>query len=264
MKLTHVIYKLTFPNSKVYIGQTCNMVKRMSNYKQESVNRNSAVCNAVCKYGWANVTIEIIKRCTPNRADFWERKFIKQFKSTDIKFGYNLESGGHENKILSLEARKKMSDNHHRRGVFGKDNPDSIAVYQIDIATGNIIKEWSSLADIQRELGISTTNISKACSGRVKTARKYIWVYKNSYSKDKVSQLLLNVSSPHGNSRTVLQLSREGEVVREWSSVTEAGSTLRVTVQNIAHVCSNKPDSKGYVRRTAGGFKWKYKNSKNG
>jgi len=262
MKLTHVIYKLTFPNGKVYIGQTCNMVKRMSNYKQESVNRNSAVCNAVCKYGWASVIIEIIKRCTSIRADFWERKFIKKFKSIDRKFGYNLESGGHENKILSLEVRKKMSENHHRRGVFGKYNPDSIAVYQIDTITGNIVKEWGSLADIQRELGISTTNISKACLGDIRTAKKYIWMYKNSYSKDKVSQIMLDICLPHKNSKIVLQLGREGNVIKEWSSVTVAGNTLKIAVQNIAHVCSGKGDSRGYVRKTAGGFKWKYKSNK--
>lgn len=50
-------------------------------------------------------------------------------------------------------------------------------VLQYDM-NGNIIKEWPSSREIERELGISHKNISFCCSGKYKQAGGYIWRYK--------------------------------------------------------------------------------------
>lgn len=65
---------------------------------------------------------------------------------------------------LSYAERKEK----HDRAV-------SKTICQFDL-NGNFIREWSSIAEAQRELNIG--NISYACSGRYKKAGGYIWKYK--------------------------------------------------------------------------------------
>jgi hypothetical protein len=53
-------------------------------------------------------------------------------------------------------------------------------------------------------------------------------------------------------SRSVIQLSLDNEILGDFYSMTIAGKTLSVSLGNINSCCNNK-------RKTAGGFKWKYK-----
>ena len=49
-------------------------------------------------------------------------------------------------------------------------------VYQYSL-DGELIKEWPSTNEIQRQLGYNQGNISKCCLGKCKTAYRYIWKY---------------------------------------------------------------------------------------
>lgn len=48
--------------------------------------------------------------------------------------------------------------------------------YQFDLQ-GNLIKTWSSLTEVNRELGFSQGYISQCCNGKAKTAYNYKWSY---------------------------------------------------------------------------------------
>ena len=50
----------------------------------------------------------------------------------------------------------------------------SIPVYQFDL-NGNLIKEWKSMKEAGKSLGIDEANISAACSGKLKTYKGFIW-----------------------------------------------------------------------------------------
>lgn len=54
----------------------------------------------------------------------------------------------------------------------------SKAVLQIDIKTNEIIKEFPSVSEVQRQLGISITHISECCKGKRKTCGGFKWRYK--------------------------------------------------------------------------------------
>ena len=56
----------------------------------------------------------------------------------------------------------------------------SKSVYQIDKTTGEVINEYPSIQEAERQTGISSQNISKCCKGIVgfKSAGGYIWKYK--------------------------------------------------------------------------------------
>lgn len=56
-------------------------------------------------------------------------------------------------------------------------------VLQIDLG-GKIIKEYSSLSDVEKNTGFLVSNISACCSGVSKTSNGFIWVYKEEYEEN--------------------------------------------------------------------------------
>ena len=50
------------------------------------------------------------------------------------------------------------------------------AVLQFD-KNGNFIKKWTTIKDVEIELGIPNSNIVKCCKGKRKTAGGFIWKY---------------------------------------------------------------------------------------
>ena len=55
--------------------------------------------------------------------------------------------------------------------------------YSLD---GNFIKKWDALSDIEKDLSIPTTNISKCCKGQILTINQFIFLYEG---EDIVSRL---------------------------------------------------------------------------
>lgn len=62
-------------------------------------------------------------------------------------------------------------------GKFGKNSNRAIPILQFDL-NNNLIKQWDSQIEIQRELGYKQSVISNCCNGRGKTAYGYIWKHK--------------------------------------------------------------------------------------
>lgn len=71
-------------------------------------------------------------------------------------------------KKLSEEHKKKLSESQKNRKI----------VIQIDKNTNEIIAEFSATMEVKRQLGYSQSNISKCCSGKIKSAYGFIWKYK--------------------------------------------------------------------------------------
>lgn len=64
--------------------------------------------NAINKYGKDSFIVELITQCTVEKSDSIEVFYIL-FYNTLIPNGYNIESGGNKQKILSEETKRKMS-----------------------------------------------------------------------------------------------------------------------------------------------------------
>lgn len=77
----------------------------------------------------------------------------------------------HIGKKLSEEHKKKLSE----ALINGKK---SKPVLQIDKITNEVIAEFPSTNEVQRQLGISISNISKCCNGKQNTAYGFKWQYK--------------------------------------------------------------------------------------
>ena len=88
----------------------------------------------------------------------------------------------HKGKQLSEETKRKISEAHKGKkspmyGKFGSENHNSKRVAQYDKQTHEPIKIWDSMHDVERELGIDPSSISRCCKGKQKSAGGYIWRY---------------------------------------------------------------------------------------
>jgi len=104
-----VIYLLTSPSGKQYVGQTWEFEKRMSDYRRGDCKDQPALYSAIRKYGWENFTCVIIAQGiqTQDALDATEDAFI-MLLNTLSPHGYNLRRGGGGGK-MSEESRAKMS-----------------------------------------------------------------------------------------------------------------------------------------------------------
>lgn len=88
----HLIYRLTSPDGKIYIGQTTNEKRR---FFPKGYTHNSGLTNAIKEYGLNNFKKEILEECfTAEEANEREKYYIKLYQSTDSSKGYNISIGG--------------------------------------------------------------------------------------------------------------------------------------------------------------------------
>lgn len=83
-----------------------------------------------------------------------------------------------DNRLCNLEwCTCKYNNNHgtrNKRVSENKRNTNCKRVLQLDL-NGNLIREWDSLHEINRQLGFDTAHISKVCKGLKKTGYGFMW-----------------------------------------------------------------------------------------
>jgi group I intron endonuclease len=108
-------------DSKLYIGQTKNPIRRFREHSKHSHNHH--LRHAIEKYGIENFRFIILCQTkNKNNIDYLEEHFINMLNTTDRKFGYNFRAGGHHTP-LHPESKKLLSD--ARKGaMLGSANPN--------------------------------------------------------------------------------------------------------------------------------------------
>lgn len=201
------IYKHTFPNNKVYIGITC---KINPNHRWESgkgYQQNTRMFNAIQKYGWENITHEILySRLTKEEAEQKEIELIAYYNSTNRNCGYNIELGGKHRGHITQEEKdriskklrghmpwnknKKLSDKHREnlsKSHIGKTREKSSnkkAVVQYD-KHGNFINRYICIVDASEKTLINKSGIANCARGKAKTAGGFIWKFEKDVIQNK-------------------------------------------------------------------------------
>lgn len=110
-------------NSKKYIGQSKDIYGRWGNHKwclNNNKHSNSYLQNAWNKYGEQQFKFYLLEACSQDNIDLKEKYYISKHNTLIDDNGYNLDSGGNQNKFHSDVTIKKMSDSAKGR-TFSKE-----------------------------------------------------------------------------------------------------------------------------------------------
>lgn len=76
-----VIYKITSPTGRIYIGKTVDFVNRMTSYRNLNNHQQPLIHSSIAKYGWENHQVEVLEESTPEELINLEITYIKQYNS---------------------------------------------------------------------------------------------------------------------------------------------------------------------------------------
>ena len=108
-----IIYKITSPSGKVYVGQTIQEFKHRIRSHQRKDSGCTAISRAIQKYG-DEMKYEIIENNIPHeQLDEREVFWIKKLNSISPG-GYNLNTGGGQFYQITQEAKDRLRDTQHR------------------------------------------------------------------------------------------------------------------------------------------------------
>jgi group I intron endonuclease len=191
---------------KNYVGSTKNPNRRWRDYRSLRCKTQVKLYNSFKKYGIENHTFEIV----------WSGELNEMLKyETLIGWGFDvLEETGlnimlpkygdiyspmNEERIEACRLRmvgnticlgnKHSEETKHKIGKSNLGKPrskelrDRLSKYcvkpvlQYDLE-GNFVKEWFSISQACKALGLFTTNVSKSCKSQNKTVGGFYWKYK--------------------------------------------------------------------------------------
>lgn len=138
------IYKITFPNNKIYIGLSNDIKRRMNEHN--TFSKAKTPCDlAIKKYGKI-ATIDILETYKTIDRKFLEEResyWIKYYHSNDKKIGYNLTEGGdgsgrpnEENPVAVftnnqvLDIRKRRFNGERKKDVYKDYSTFSFSTFE--------------------------------------------------------------------------------------------------------------------------------------
>ncbi len=118
MSSMQIYYIRNKQNNKGYVGQTIKTAKRRWQFHCSNAKHNKNQCllleRAIRKYGLESFEIEILEKCTSIKTlNEAEVKWIQE-KNTLTPHGYNIESGGRNNKWTDDQKAKMRKIQNNR------------------------------------------------------------------------------------------------------------------------------------------------------
>lgn len=236
-------------NNKVYIGIAKGNPRHRcgKNGKKYESDSKPVFYNAIQKYGWNNFEHIIwCENLSQEDARQWEIRLIALFKTNccryrNPEFGYNMTDGGEGTSGYkhTEEARDKMSKSHQGK-MFSEETKQRISE-----GHKNPSKET------RRKMSEAKKGKSHSEEHNKKISDSHKGIKWNNERKQKISG---ENSHNYGKGRHVIQLSIQGEYIAEYVSSQEAGRITGIVISHILCCCNHKPHYK-----TAGGFKWMYR-----
>jgi group I intron endonuclease len=130
-----LIYKITNPNGKVYIGSTINLKDRIYRYKTNRVKQQIKISRSIEKYGWDKHLLEVIFTCDISERYFYENKFGIEYDVLGKKgLNCNIPKSDDSYICVSEETRKKIGLAHKGKTISEEQKK------QISINSSNWLK----------------------------------------------------------------------------------------------------------------------------
>lgn len=160
-------------NNKKYIGQSVDIDNRWRHHKTElnsGTHFNDYLQKSWNKYGEGNFTFYILEFCDVSRLDCREVYYIDLYKTLCRDKGYNLTSGGTDNKIYSDETRRKIS-NALRGHEVSTESRIKISVNHADVSGSNNGMYGRKHSEEAKQ------KVSQANKGKISARRNHCNVY---------------------------------------------------------------------------------------
>lgn len=241
------IYKITNKiNNKVYIGQSNNIKERIKVHKSSlrgGYHHNSYLQRSWNKYGEENFVFEILELCELEIIDDREKHWISLYDSTSEQNGYNFESGGNANKIISEKSIEKMRQ--AKIGRFkGEDNPNSKQVICLETMV-----IYVSVAEASKDIGCHFNDISQCCRGKSNTSHNLHWMFYDEYKLKTKEEIRYTLSKKPNNLNSKIICTTTNEIFENLDEVISRHDNL--IKSNIIACCRGR-------RKRTGGLEWKY------
>lgn len=209
------VYIHIFPNLKVYIGITKQKLndrwKNGLGYKTQTF-----MYKAINRYGWENIKHIVIRdNLTLEEAQAMEINLIKQYKSNQSKYGYNIANGGDGSFAVSQQIREKIS-----MAVKGK--------------TGH---KWTEEEKNRHSMLFKNREFTD--EWRKKISQSKIGNKNSMFGKkhtDEEKAKIAKSVSEHSKKRAVKCIENNTTYI----SISEAGRQLNISSSKISLVCSGK------------------------
>lgn len=228
-KTMYTVYKHTCPNGKVYIGITSMGVKRRWKGGSGYI-RNLYFYRAIKKYGWNNITHEILfEGLEKSEAEQREVELIAEYKSNQSEFGYNISNGGESIGKHSAKTIEKQSRVHRRENLTAETIEK--------MRQAKLGKKQSAKSIEKRRQAILGSKHSEETKEKIRQA--HLGMKYTEETKEKLRQ------GP--SCKRVLCV----ETGRIYTSISEAGRELMIDKACISRVVNGN-------QKKAGGFHWKY------
>lgn len=190
------------------------------------------------KYGWDNFQHVILyKDLNEFDAKWIEKKLIELLKTQDDRFGYNICDGGDGSTGWkhSEEVKKLISEMASRR---------------VREANPNYGNHWSEEQRRKASEKKMRKNLSDETLKKMsETARKRVGEKNPFYGKHHSAETKRLLSVPH--CKRVKQFDIDGNFIKEYISLKEAGDSVGVCYEAIANCCRGKTN-------TSAGYKWAF------
>jgi group I intron endonuclease len=237
-----LIYMITSPTGRVYVGKSLNFKRRIRRYKCLECKKQTLLYNSLKKHGFKSHEISVLEDgltedVINERECYWI--FKKKSFCKDNDKGMNVTRGGEGTvgHTHTDESKRKMSI-----AKKGKKSKNLRPVYQFSL-DGKFISQHRCEGDARREVDGSDSSICRVLSGKRLSAFGFRWSH---------SMELNTRENESGNNRkAVVMIDSSGRIVNTFKSTLSAGKKMSIEPKNIQAVCKNK-------RAKAGGYKWQY------
>ena len=277
MKNNYKVYIHIFPNEKVYIGITKQDVNKRW-LKGKGYNNCPLMKKAIDKYGWNNIRHKILyDYLTKEEAEQKEIDLIKQYKSNNPKFGYNIENGGNCCGTHSEETKRKIGlKSKGRQTMLGRH----ITKEHIEKLKNGRIKKYKETGNYgfsnHKHTDEFKINMSKRMKGREvkedtkkkiselkKGNKNCVGRYMSSETRKKIGdankgriwseEQKKHLSEASTIKRKVNQYDLNGNFIKQYESLKQAQKETGILSQNIGEVCRGQ-------QKYAKGYLWRYAN----
>jgi hypothetical protein len=247
-----VIYKITSPIGRIYVGKTTRLKHRIYDYSCPSrlKGRTSLVVNSIRKHGWQAHAFEIIEEVANDQLTEREIYWIATLNTfvEDNPFGMNMTRGGECGNTTSwrhdTERVERMSHLHKERKhtvpKWAAEKGRELMMKPVLCYSeqGVLLAEYASPLFAAQALGLNRASVARSARDKAITNGQYFFRYKDGEGTPMFISVPENIIK-YGLVRPVICFL--DNLMFEYQSATEASKELGVPKTTIAARAYYKP-----------------------